>query len=569
MDLFKNTLRKSTKNLKEVAKFFNEIYGMRGGYKRLRNKQTGEAIGGAYLPGLKAGRKRGGKKARISETEFLALDRDKMLKRLWTGSPVQAFWKDYTAGVKKYYIDPLKATFKVPQVIGGKAHQQKKRSYTGFLQKGVSKVLDYQKITSGIGRAGKKTFRRASSIRDRMEKSKVSLFTGKNAAFKVGYKDVSRKEIARRAERRFHSKKTDPWMTDSQDRAARRKQRRFKTVASVGRGVGTVTGRKPLKDLKKTAKAFGKIAKGGAKLALMGGLAGLLATLADAINPFKPLIAALSTIFTIFGTILSQAFMPLIQTLFDVMLSPQALGLFEMLAVLMAAIIEPLLPIVEALFPALFSILEVVVGVLMILVPILDLFLLPLQMLIPLFGLLEIVMTLLSVPLQILGKIMMVLVGIVMDFAKVLWDYFGGIIDFLIGWINGIKLIFTGGFDSVADGFKYFINLLIGFVNQSLIGSINSVIGLINKIPGVNLGRIPSIPLMAEGGIITRPTLVMAGERGREAIIPLDQYNGGDGGRSEQIVINVYIENVADDSMIEKITRRITEELERQKYWTG
>ena len=57
----------------------------------------------------------------------------------------------------------------------------------------------------------------------------------------------------------------------------------------------------------------------------------------------------------------------------------------------------------------------------------------------------------------------------------------------------------------------------------------------------------------------------MAGERGPEAIIPLEQYNGGGG--QQQIVINLYIENVADDSMIEKITTRITEELERQQYW--
>ena len=36
--------------------------------------------------------------------------------------------------------------------------------------------------------------------------------------------------------------------------------------------------------------------------------------------------------------------------------------------------------------------------------------------------------------------------------------------------------------------------------------------------------------MLAEGGIVTSPTLAMIGERGPEAVVPLDRYrgNGGD-----------------------------------------
>jgi hypothetical protein len=37
------------------------------------------------------------------------------------------------------------------------------------------------------------------------------------------------------------------------------------------------------------------------------------------------------------------------------------------------------------------------------------------------------------------------------------------------------------------------------------------------------LAQAMAIPKMAEGGVVTRPTIVLAGEKGKEAIIPLDR----------------------------------------------
>jgi len=38
---------------------------------------------------------------------------------------------------------------------------------------------------------------------------------------------------------------------------------------------------------------------------------------------------------------------------------------------------------------------------------------------------------------------------------------------------------------------------------------------------------VPNIPMLAEGGIVTQPTLALIGERGAEAVVPLDKMNTG------------------------------------------
>jgi SLT domain-containing protein len=48
---------------------------------------------------------------------------------------------------------------------------------------------------------------------------------------------------------------------------------------------------------------------------------------------------------------------------------------------------------------------------------------------------------------------------------------------------------------------------------------------------------VPNIPMLAEGGIVTSATLAMIGERGPEAVIPLDRINQM-GGNNVTIHVN-------------------------------
>ena len=97
--------------------------------------------------------------------------------------------------------------------------------------------------------------------------------------------------------------------------------------------------------------------------------------------------------------------------------------------------------------------------------------------------------------------------------------------------------------NGAADAVKGAVNLMLGYIN-SVIRAWN---GLELRIPsktfdlpfgqsvtfgGASIGTpdIPLIPLLAEGGIVTSPTLALLGEAGPEAIIPLGRGGGMGGG---------------------------------------
>jgi hypothetical protein len=52
----------------------------------------------------------------------------------------------------------------------------------------------------------------------------------------------------------------------------------------------------------------------------------------------------------------------------------------------------------------------------------------------------------------------------------------------------------------------------------------------VNKIVTTIAGNVGSIPKMAEGGIVNKPTLALIGEAGPEAVVPLSKMNAGGGG---------------------------------------
>lgn len=124
----------------------------------------------------------------------------------------------------------------------------------------------------------------------------------------------------------------------------------------------------------------------------------------------------------------------------------------------------------------------------------------------------------------------------------------GGISGFFQGIWNGIVNIFGSIGAAVGNGIvgavKGVVNGILsgaeGIVN-GFVNAINGVIGTINRIPGVNIGKIGALhlPRLAEGGIVkATPGGVHAiiGEGGQdEAVIPLDKLaamiKGGGGGK--------------------------------------
>ncbi|HFL2474487.1 TPA: hypothetical protein ACG3R3_001317 [Clostridioides difficile] len=92
--------------------------------------------------------------------------------------------------------------------------------------------------------------------------------------------------------------------------------------------------------------------------------------------------------------------------------------------------------------------------------------------------------------------------------------------------INSIPGVFKKAFNRLANIVKAPLNAVIKLFNSSL-GSLKFDIP--DWVPGFggNSFGIPKIPLLAKGGIIEQPTLSMVGERGTEAVVPLENNTQG------------------------------------------
>lgn len=97
--------------------------------------------------------------------------------------------------------------------------------------------------------------------------------------------------------------------------------------------------------------------------------------------------------------------------------------------------------------------------------------------------------------------------------------------------LQGAKNAFVSVFDDIKNGIKNTLNSIIGFINK-VISGLNALSSLeIPAIKGITEGfswslNIPEIPKLAQGGIVTQPTLAMIGEAGTEAVMPLENNTG-------------------------------------------
>jgi tape measure domain-containing protein len=138
------------------------------------------------------------------------------------------------------------------------------------------------------------------------------------------------------------------------------------------------------------------------------------------------------------------------------------------------------------------------------------------------------------------------------DKVKGVWDSIRGIVQGAVDAVQGIA-------SGIWNGLKGVINTGIGLLNAAIRG-FNNVISAVNRVPGVNVPTIPSIPRLADGGIVSRPTIAMVGEAGPEAVIPLsrlaqhvpDQRPPG----PAATYLQVYIGDTEITSMIERVNRR-------------
>lgn len=118
----------------------------------------------------------------------------------------------------------------------------------------------------------------------------------------------------------------------------------------------------------------------------------------------------------------------------------------------------------------------------------------------------------------------------VSDVFKGIWSKVKGVMDNVGNKISnvlqgiqkswsGLKGFVSGVFGGIEGAVRSLVGSVKGVVN-GVIGGINGAIGIINKIPGVHIGKIPRL---ARGGVLKRGQIGLLEGNGAEAVVPLEK----------------------------------------------
>jgi len=147
---------------------------------------------------------------------------------------------------------------------------------------------------------------------------------------------------------------------------------------------------------------------------------------------------------------------------------------------------------------------------------------------------------------------------------------------------GSVKDSFVNAWEGIKNGVRPIVNAVLGYYNALISGverAINAIARAINRIPSVSIPSwvpgiggnkysipnipnvsFPRIPMLADGGIVTRQTMAIIGEAGPEAVIPLDRLDRMGGG--DTYVINVT--GAIDPEATARQIRRILQDAERR-----
>ena len=147
---------------------------------------------------------------------------------------------------------------------------------------------------------------------------------------------------------------------------------------------------------------------------------------------------------------------------------------------------------------------------------------------------------------NVLGKaisFVITILGWVADKVGFVIDHFGQFVDFVKGIPGKIGDALRTVANVITAPFRTAFNALADIYNNT-IGRLSITIP--DWVPGIggrgfSFPQMPHIPALANGGIVSRPTLALIGEAGPEAVVPLSR-GGGFGGAT----VNIYVQGDTD-----------------------
>ena len=141
-----------------------------------------------------------------------------------------------------------------------------------------------------------------------------------------------------------------------------------------------------------------------------------------------------------------------------------------------------------------------------------------------------------------LGLIISGITSYALKLAAALEPAFKGLVNSLIGLIEAIPNAFISGLNSIIRAWNNFSLSALGLA----IGGVTIVPDISWQTP--NLPTLPrvSIPRLAEGGIVTKPTVALIGEAGPEAVVPLNRGRGGPSERPQLLQVFIGGEKIEE-----------------------
>lgn len=155
------------------------------------------------------------------------------------------------------------------------------------------------------------------------------------------------------------------------------------------------------------------------------------------------------------------------------------------------------------------------------------------------------------------GKAMEVLSSIFTTAKDLIMRAWGAVSRFFTRLPGMFRRIGTSVFNALTAPYRKAFNLISRLWN-STIGSFSiSIPSWVPVVGGKSFSfpQMPTIPALADGGIVTRPTLALVGEAGPEAVIPLNRAMGG--GMGVTVIVEGSV--ISEGDLIERVRQGLVE----------
>lgn len=144
-------------------------------------------------------------------------------------------------------------------------------------------------------------------------------------------------------------------------------------------------------------------------------------------------------------------------------------------------------------------------------------------------------------------------IGFIIGYYSTLWTAFTKVVGWIVPKVQALGGVFVAVGETIYGAFKRAFNGIAWLWNNT-VGRLS--FGVPDWVPGMG-GKgfdVPDIPMLAKGGIVSRPTLALIGEAGPEAVVPLSR-GGGVG-----MTVNVTVQGDTDpNAAARRIVRIINE----------